>query len=155
MRLTLRLAAWMSIIIIINCVAGALFRVQTLGGQSSVEVGWVLMWVEKQCTPIQSFFRKFRLSSHDGFHKRSTQAGFSSSQFFSSRSPRAATLMHIQVFIKVNRSGRCAWGRRTGRAYLKAVFLIRSAHSTCSRTAQSLRISRLKRDRRIAIGTWN
>ena len=52
--------------------------------------------------------------------KRSTQAGFSSSQFFTYRSPRAATLTHIQVFIRLNRCQRCAWGSE--RAYLWADF---------------------------------
>ena len=41
--------------------------------------------------------------------KRSTQAGFSSSQFLTYRSPRAAPLTHIQVFIRVNKCQRCAW----------------------------------------------
>ena len=40
--------------------------------------------------------------------KRSTPAGFASSQFFTCRSPRAASLTHIQVFIRVNRCQRCA-----------------------------------------------
>ena len=50
----------------------------------------------------------------------STQTGFSSSQFFTYRSPRAETLTHIQVFIRVNRCERCAWGSE--RAYLKNDF---------------------------------
>ena len=39
--------------------------------------------------------------------KLSTQASFSSSQFFTYMSPPAATVAHIQIFIRVNRCQRC------------------------------------------------
>jgi len=46
-------------------------------------------------------FEYFKMASKND-HRRFTQACFFSSQFFTSRSPRTATLTHMQVFIRVN-----------------------------------------------------
>ena len=147
----------MSIIIIINCVAGSLFRVHMYLRWSIFRESWLNAHVSGETMHADIYGASFEYfdtrvmmaSTNDPLNQDSLRRKVS----LPGHLERQLYIMHIQVFIKVNRSRRCAWGRRTERAYLEAVFLICSAHIICSRTAQSLRISRFKRDRRIAIGT--